>query len=97
VWNVERGKKQYCGRGKLKNIEDFVEGVTTLNDAVYRAVEEVRKDRKISNAELMCVLSGLLCALAADCGMDHDDFLDSLSINFLATSTDIGVDRDTIH
>ena len=81
----------------MKNIEDFVEGVTTLNDAVYKAVEEVRKDRKVSNAELMCVLSGLLCALAADCGMDHDDFLDSLSINFLATSTDIGVDRDTIH
>ena len=53
------------------HIEEFSEGINLLNDAVQQAVEQVRKDRKVSNAELMCVLSGLLCALAVDLSLIH--------------------------
>ncbi len=79
------------------HIEEFSEGINLLNDAVQQAVEQVRKDRKVSNAELMCVLSGLLCALAVDCGVDHEDFMDSLSMNFLVTSADFTFDKGRLH
>jgi DNA-binding phage protein len=66
----------------LKTMNDFAADVTALYDAVHAAIEETGTDREITNAEVMCVLSGLLCTVATEAGMSKEDLISSLSLNF---------------
>jgi len=67
-----------------KNWKEFSERVEGLHNALVEAIEEVEEDFELGHTELMCALSGLLCGVAVDGGISHEDFLTAMSMHFAA-------------
>ena len=76
------GTTQYCGRLLLKTIDDFENGVVELYDELQATVERVEDKREVTHAELLCVLSGMLCAAAKESGVSSEELIWSMKINY---------------
>jgi len=66
----------------MKSKEEISETVQMLHNELMATIEQVEESHEVSYAELMCVLSGLLCGVAAESGMSYADFLGSMSMHF---------------
>jgi len=66
----------------LKTIDDFENGVVELYDELQATVERVEDKREVTHAELLCVLSGMLCAAAKESGISSEELIWSMKINY---------------
>ena len=66
----------------MKTIDDFENGVVELYDELQATVERVEDKRKVTHAELLCVLSGMLCAAAKESGISSEELIWSIKINY---------------
>lgn len=66
----------------MKTIDDFENGVVELYDELQATVERVEDKREVTHAELLCVLSGMLCAAAKESGISSEELIWSMKINY---------------
>lgn len=66
----------------MKSFDDFSTSIVELYDAIQAAVEHVEDNQDITYPELMCVLSSLLCNAAVESGMDREEFMITMRLNF---------------
>ena len=66
----------------MKSKEETSETVQMLHNELLATIKHVGKSHEVSYSELMCVLSGLLCGVAAESGMCYADFLGAMSMHF---------------
>ena len=66
----------------MKSKEETSETVQMLHNELLATIKHVGKSHDVSHSELMCVLSGLLCGVAAESGMCYADFLGAMSMHF---------------
>ena len=66
----------------MKSKEEISATIRMLHNELLATIEQVEESHELSSAELMCVLSGLLCGVAAESGMSYEDFLVAMSMHF---------------
>ena len=66
----------------MKSKEEISATIRMLHNELLATIEEMEESHELSSAELMCVLSGLLCGVAAESGMSYEDFLIAMSMHF---------------
>ena len=70
-------KQCVCGEKKTQVI-----GYDETTEDRLVPIQHVEESHDVSHSELMCVLSGLLCGVAAESGMCYADFLGAMSMHF---------------
>jgi len=81
----------------LKTIEEFEGNVLELYDELQHVLETVQNKRTVSSAEVLCVLSSMLCTTARQSGITAEDFLWTLELNFLKNGDMSFVENETLH
>lgn len=80
---VLRGKEQFQESVLwMKTIDDFESDVVELYDELQSTVERLEDRREVTHAELMCVLSGMLCTTAKESGISSEELMWTMKMNY---------------
>lgn len=83
----------------MQTFDEFSEAVVDTYDELKSFIEKLAARKDITRAEMLCVLSSMLCQVASDANVSEDEFLDCVKSNYrlCVTLSDARDINETIH
>jgi hypothetical protein len=67
----------------MKTIATFESNVIALYDELEATLEATHAARNLSDAEILCVLGNMVCAIARDSGVSCETFVQTMEMTYL--------------